>query len=134
MDMNQAHTQRLFEDFSSLFRGKDLPLTQNLMGFGFECGDGWYDLVYKLAADITTHSRKKGLDPIAMQVKEKFGGLRFYLHGADDYIFELIARAERRSLRICDVCGAGGKQLSLNGWISTRCTEHSQGRGLFGAF
>ena len=124
--MNIENTERLFREFPQLFRGKDLPLTQNLMPFGFECGDGWFDLVYTLATDITNHAAKKGFDPIAVQVKEKYGGLRFYVHCADERIFKLAAAAENRSYRICDTCGAPGKEVSLRGWIATRCAAHAK--------
>ncbi len=124
--MNDENTERLFKHFPRLFRGKDLPLTQNLMPFGFECGDGWYDLVYSLAADISKYAAKANLDPIAVQVKEKLGGLRFYVHRADDHIFKLVANAESRSFRICDRCGARGKRVTIRGWIATRCAAHAK--------
>ena len=35
---NPAGNERLFTEFPELFRGPPSPVTQNLMGFGFECG------------------------------------------------------------------------------------------------
>ena len=77
--MNPELTERLFAEFPELFRGRLLPVTQNLMGFGFECEDGWYDLIRQLATDITTHAAQVGLNPLAMQVKQELGTLRFWL-------------------------------------------------------
>lgn len=61
----------------------------------------------------------------AVQVKEKFGGLRFYTDCVpDDYIRGLISLAESLSVRTCEVCGAPGKQGG-QGWIRTLCVKHS---------
>lgn len=60
---------------------------------------------------------------VATQVKEKFGGLRFYYSGGDDEIDAYVTFAEVLSERTCDVCGAPGKQ-SGGGWIATRCDAH----------
>ena len=61
---------------------------------------------------------------VANQVKEKFGGLRFYYSGGDDYIEAMVELAEHLSDVTCDVCGAPGKQ-SGGGWIVTRCEAHA---------
>jgi hypothetical protein len=60
---------------------------------------------------------------VAVQVKEKYGGLRMYVNGSDDYVYGAISMAELISESICDVCGSYGT-LNDNGWISTRCNEH----------
>jgi hypothetical protein len=44
------------------------------MGFGFECGDGWFDLVY----DCFIRISEANCETVIVQVKEKFGGLRVY--------------------------------------------------------
>jgi hypothetical protein len=61
---------------------------------------------------------------VAVQVKEKFGGLRFYYDGGDSYVEGLVAMAESMSYRTCDVCGNPGK-TNNSGWISVRCEQHS---------
>ena len=57
---------------------------------------------------------------VAEQVKEKFGTLRFYYRGGDEYIHGLAAMAEAMSARTCEGCGAPGKANS-SGWIKTMC-------------
>lgn len=57
---------------------------------------------------------------VAEQVKEKFGTLRFYYRGGDEYIHGLAAMAEAMSARTCEGCGAPGKANS-GGWIKTMC-------------
>lgn len=61
--------------------------------------------------------------PVAVQVKEKFGSLRFYVYNATDEHHSLIAFAERLSARTCEVCGKPGK-INKCGWLSCRCKEH----------
>lgn len=57
------------------------------------------------------------------QIKEKFGGLRFYYDGGDDYISGLVTMAESWAGRTCETCGERGKQRG-GGWIRTLCDKH----------
>ncbi len=62
------------------------------------------------------------------QVKEKFGGLRFYCDSSTDEIDALIRAAEEESTRTCDVCGRQGTARG-GSWIRTRCDEHDDVNG-----
>lgn len=64
---------------------------------------------------------------VAIQVKEKFGGLRFYFSGGDDYIDGIVDMAESMSYRTCEKCGAPGTATE-GGWIQTLCEEHKNAR------
>jgi hypothetical protein len=57
------------------------------------------------------------------QIKEKFGGLRFYYDGGDDYIRGLESMAERWAGRSCETCGERGDRRG-GGWIRTLCDKH----------
>lgn len=96
--------------------------------FGFECGDGWFDIIDKLCEELMVHWELHPDDtpPVAMQVKEKFGTLRFYVDSATDAQYELITRAEHKSESTCEVCGAPGKLDGSRSWIKTLCAEHSK--------
>lgn len=59
---------------------------------------------------------------VAAQVKEKFGGLRFYTNGHDEFCSGLIDMAECMSECTCEVCGGPGK-LITNGWWHCICPE-----------
>lgn len=61
---------------------------------------------------------------VVTQIKEKFGTLRFYYHGGDDYIRGLESMADSMSARICEDCGKPGK-LRSGGWVRTLCEEHA---------
>jgi hypothetical protein len=57
------------------------------------------------------------------QVKEKFGTLRFYYSGGDEYISGMVTMAEAMSGITCETCGKPGTQTS-GGWVKTACVEH----------
>jgi hypothetical protein len=123
--MNPENSGRLQSDFPQLYRSQRLDLLRQdnptlIALWGFECGDGWTVLIYRLSQAISTHIESIGLDIVATQVKEKFGTLRFYVDGGDEEVFRLIDAAERESATICELCGAPGT-LVMKGWCSTRC-------------
>ncbi len=103
----------LVRDFPGLFADRHKPITQSLMAFGCECGDGWEPLLRRLFGQLSA-------GVVLTQVKEKWGGLRVYFYGATDAEYDLIDAAERASLTICEVCGQPGKP-NPTGWISTLC-------------
>jgi hypothetical protein len=55
-----------------------------------------------------------------VQVKEKFGGLRFYMGRSNDTIRALIQAAETSAEGVCEYCGAPGEVRS-GSWLKTRC-------------
>ncbi len=61
---------------------------------------------------------------IATQVKEKFGTLRFYYYGGDDYCRGVESLADSMSAVTCEVCGSPGKLLT-QGWHRTLCETHA---------
>jgi len=62
--------------------------------------------------------------PVASQVKEKFGGLRFYVQAATDKHYQYITFAESMSYRTCEQCGSPGKTYT-DGWHTTLCDIHA---------
>lgn len=94
-----------------------------------EVGPGWAKLIEKLVQDLDA----AGWNGEIAQVKEKFGGLRFYLGTCDQQQFQLANQAESASFDICEACGAPGKVFSggsgkvfSGGWIKTLCDEHRE--------
>ncbi|MGF6447121.1 hypothetical protein [Paraburkholderia youngii] len=99
------------------------PVPSAFATWGFECGDGWYDLLNALCLNLQ-HATKCGASQVvAVQVKEKFGGLCFYANGPDAEQAGMIELAETMSKQLCEVCGNRGKAIR-NGGIKTRCPEH----------
>jgi hypothetical protein len=113
---------KLFEKYPLIFRQKDLPMQQTCMCWGICCGDGWYNIIDTLCHNIQSHVVSRGEDASveATQVKEKYGGLRFYYAGGNDFISGLVWMAESLSCCTCEECGSPGTQND-KGWISTLC-------------
>ncbi len=211
--MNSELTQRLVNRFPVLYQDYRSPMTQTCMCWGFDHGDGWFEIIWQLSLAIeeelhysvaarTLVPRQEivfpfvnnffyklspipqdkqsrsalaqkisvslghrgesaagffgetGLQTISgrpfstiitagprsfsssgsrrsfagrytgfavMQVKEKFGTLRFYCSGTDA-IDRYIRLAERLSALTCEDCGKPGK-ANDSGWIRTQCDD-----------
>ena len=111
---------KLVKNYPNLFKDYKGDPRETAMWWGFECCDGWYDLIDELSKKL------EPLGVVAMQVKEKLGGLRFYIGAVDndiaDEVFQYISEAEAKSYEICELCGKPGK-VNRQGWIQVRCTE-----------
>ncbi len=83
--------------------------------------EGWRDIVHRLYASIEAVSPGHKI----LQIKEKFGGLRYYV-AVDNYadVEALIRDAEAESFMTCEDCGQPCT-VTENGWISTLCDEHN---------
>lgn len=77
--------------------------------------------------DIAYYGHENGIAPTILQVKEKFGTLRFYHAGGNDFFDGMVSMAEATSSRICEQCGKPGRPRS-GGWILTLCDECSNER------
>ena len=126
--MKKELEEKLFEKYPKIFRQKDLPMSETCMCWGIESGDGWYNILDTLCGQIQWHIDKnlkedekpEEVQVEATQVKEKFGGLRFYYHGGNDFINGLVWMAEGLSECTCENCGAPGKQNNES-WVTTLC-------------
>lgn len=95
--------------------------------FGFECRDGWADLLEPIAQYLEVANAKEPTIYVA-QVKEKFGTLRFYYHNLDEELDKLIREAEKKSSVTCEECGGAGSTKSIRGWYVTLCENHHSKR------
>lgn len=90
-------------------------------GCSLGCGDGWIGLLDRLCGYLQYLTDKRQMPQVvAMQIKEKFGGLRFYIGGANDIQHEIISFAEDLSYSICEWCGNPGEKRG-GGWLRTLC-------------
>ncbi len=116
----ESYSKRMEERFPKMYGGK--------YG-GFAIGKGWRPLVEQLSQVIQSHvdsAQKQGKDcpqVIVEQVKEKFGTLRFYYQGGDDFISGAVWLAESMTGQLCEECGGLGKTRS-GGWVRTLCDQH----------
>ena len=96
--------------------------------FGFECNDGWANLIEATLRLTRRHAELKALDVKVTQAKEKFGQLRIYHSESDEVIGSVFEIAQLASGCICELCGAPGEVTSLEGGLLARCGKHS-GKG-----
>ena len=87
-----------------------------------ECGEGWKSLYGPLI------ERCKAEGVAVLQVKEKQGGLRFYVGAASDDLHRAIEAAESRSFTLCEQCGDAGELRNGGGWWQTLCDRHALDR------
>jgi hypothetical protein len=164
--MRKELDEALCAKYPLIFKDRNADMRHTAMCWGFECGDGWYNIIDILCGLLTSEYRsaksrydylmetgvgnvlygtktvtqeaideaKAKLDeetlrvPVAVQVKEKFGGLRFYVQAATDKHYNYISFAESMSYRTCEECGAPGKTYT-DGWHRTMCDIHAAMEG-----
>jgi hypothetical protein len=157
--MREELDAKLVAKYPELYRNRFAPMTQTCMCWGFDCGDGWYEIIDALSFALTSQYQNAKKDvkfwtehlgktvwsdrvgtqedidkavkkleetpcPVADQVKEKFGTLRFYVSGATDRHYNYIEFAELMSSRTCEECGEPGQTYHM-GWHRTLCDKHA---------
>lgn len=118
--MEKELQNKLIKEFPELFEG---------LVYGFECGNGWYNLIRELCLEINKHDLNKGVR--VDTVKEKLGGLRFYIGTGTSEIHDLIEEAEGKSYKICEVCGKPGRLMDIgcmSTWLRTLCDDCRRNR------
>ena len=140
--------EQLFEELAKKYP----DLFQKARAEYFETNDGWYNIIDVLCGMISkdvdqlrkklAHYNSKGdhdraaevtirLDkeieklPMIVQVKEKYGTLRFYYYGGTEEMEHYVSMAEHMSAVTCEECGAPGKERP-GSWIKTLCDLHAR--------
>ena len=145
--MKKELDQQLCKKYPLLFKNRNASMMETLMCWGFEHGDGWYNIINALCDNMQSHidwshkqhawdlkwnqehphEQRPVREPVAqvvvIQVKEKFGSLRFYYSGGDDTISGMVRMAESMSAVMCEQCGAPAETRGP-GWIRTLCEVH----------
>jgi len=131
--MNEQLENKLVNKYKSFFTiNQHIESGQPFypIAFGFECGDGWYTILENLLEKINNIQNKfninnpsEKMDIKITQIKEKYGGLRFYMGGATTEIFNLIDEAEDLSYKTCETCGSIEDIGQTEGWVVTICKK-----------
>ncbi len=121
--MNKENTEKLFAKYPKIFVQHSLSPQETAMCWGIDCGDGWFWLIDNLCSHLQFDIERNNHSQIeAVQVKEKFGDLRFYTNHADESQQSMINFAEFLSNSICENCGSTNNVSQNNkGWINTLC-------------
>lgn len=118
--MRKELQEQLVSDFPNLFINDRFD--------GFWVDDSWYDLIYKLSSDINKlililPKEMHSIDYYVIQLKEKFGSLRYYMNKATPVMNEIITIAEMKSAYIC--YGCSGKIENKHFWNVRHCEKCS---------
>ena len=138
--MKQELDKLLCEKYPKMMVNRNKPMQETCMCWGFECGDGWFNVLDQLMGNIQHHidwnnknfekgyTQYKQVPQVTLdQVKEKFGTLRFYYTGGDDVIDGMVRMAESMSGVTCEECGNSGT-TGGQGWLVTLCETHRTAR------
>lgn len=110
------------------------------MAWGFEVEDGWYKLLdecmekLQYFCDLCSKDGRQ-VQVVADQIKEKFGGLRFYVSVydankiEDSIVDDIIYEAEKKAINTCEVTGESGSLCHRGGWFKTLCREEARKHG-----
>jgi hypothetical protein len=128
------YNEEQYEQFARSMEERFPKMLEGKYG-GFAVGTGWWPIIEKLCSNVQHHidwkneqfekygRGEKVKQVVVEQIKEKFGGLRFYYQGGDDTTSGMITMAETWASASCEECGAPGKRTS-GGWIKTLCDFH----------
>ena len=83
---------------------------------------GWDIMLDELSKDGFPYTEvPENFTVVADQIKEKWGSLRFYCTGGDDYVAGVIAMAETMSSLLCGSCGRARELPEIPGEPAPTC-------------
>lgn len=91
----------------------------------FGCSTGWFAIIDELCCKLEPLVKAHTFDfPFEVfDIKEKYGGLRFYTSSATDEMYDLITEYAEKSKKTCENCGSNDATIRNKGWITTLCGE-----------
>lgn len=138
--MRQELQGELFDKYSDLFINRHKSRYESCLARGIECDDGWYSIISSICWIINQHesniknlcemrliadpNHESGYENVRFdQIKEKFGGLRVYYSGGDEYIHGVVRMAEEMSYKTCEMCGNMASLKKSVGFVKTLCDK-----------
>lgn len=114
----EANTQDLYDKF---------PVTMRNVYCSARYGKGWHPVIMELTAKIEAYNADKSGDDVieCHQIKEKFGGLRYYVSWGSEEVERWITEAERKTRDMCEFCGAVPVRATKSGWVKRLCEPHA---------
>jgi hypothetical protein len=105
--------------------------------WGFECGDGWYELIDSCLEQIDYIAKKNNISVKIDQIKSKLGRLVIYLDfekgptgkhvsAAIDAIHNIVDQVWKNSQNISEISGLPASPKIINNWIFTVTDSEAQ--------
>lgn len=135
--MEASKERKLYEAFPRMYRLH--KRANSPMECGFVCGDGWFDIIWKMSSLIEpiVVANEAALDCVephpmsvaaAREVREYDGYLRVTIIPKDmitEEISDIIDHAERESIVTCEACGSPARAISRGDRTLTLCEKHA---------
>jgi hypothetical protein len=92
---------------------------------GYELEEQWVSIIDKMCKNMMKYYKANPEIPIqrCVQMKEKFGTLRFYLEAYTDELGKIIRKAEIATTKICQFCGSKNNVKPTQPWVRYLCKE-----------
>ena len=103
--MDSHKTTELYEKFPHLYRERTAPLESSGMGWGFQCEDGWYKIIYEMSKNIQKISKEGEFAPaISLVSKHEDGTLYVAVSNITPPVADIVTRATEQSRLTCELC------------------------------
>ena len=103
----------------------DNPINTSINRFGYQCDEGWHPHINDLVDDIAAIDKDETVN--ILQIKEKFGSLRFYYTCKNDRVKDvvdiLIYNYSVKLSNVCESCGKPGKKITIKNRKKTLCDK-----------
>lgn len=124
--MRPRQTEKLYEDFPELF-------TRDTLTRGFECQDGWFDILRYFAERIMKYFGYSlfNTNLKITRIKQHMGELIIIAEGADENVHDIINETESRSRSVCEIDGAPAINLYVCAphWFRHLCEQCAEMHG-----
>lgn len=106
--------------YPDIFRDRHGDAAETGMCQGICVGDGWFDLIDSLCAELSNQVAAGKMPPVvALQVKQKSGYLRFYIRDhfkrdTNPQAHRLIGLAQQKAEHTCEQCGQPAPPRALD--------------------
>tara|TARA_Y100000310_G_scaffold28577_1_gene27191 strand:- start:545 stop:1012 length:468 start_codon:yes stop_codon:yes gene_type:complete len=131
--MNSHKTNELYQRFPHLYRERRAPLASSKMGWGFQCEEGWYKIIYEMSKKIEKISNDTEYAPAITEVsKNEDGTLYVEARNLTPPVADIINASRDRSRLTCELCSYSpaflrGKDHPLEGYIACgRCVTRER--------
>jgi hypothetical protein len=103
--MDSQKTNELYEKFPHLYRERTAPLESSGMGWGFQCENGWYKIIYEMSKKIDKISTEGEHAPaISLVSRHEDGTLYVAVSNITPPVADIVTRATEQSRLTCEFC------------------------------